>query len=187
MPSATSLRYRLHKRSSATRLQAQLGTIADIVIDRASLHVSTRDEAVATVGVQMLAMMDTRTGTVIAHSLHESNPDGADLIALVKSIGWAQPRPRAVLVGTSSVRAELLDRLPELNDLAINVDCQTRIRSGEALIGMFGLRIGRIRLDARRAEAGRRIRHPQVPLDVLDAVVTHVLRTKDASVPGRAS
>jgi hypothetical protein len=181
LPSSSALRHRLHRRPSNS-LRPRLLTDADVVIDMASLHVTTDSDGGPTTGVQLLVMADAATGHIFSHSLHERKPSETEIMALVTTHWRPRSSPLSLLLGTSSIRNSLQRSRETLLRAGFEIDGKTRVRSGEALIAMFGLRIGRIRVDLRRAEAGRCILHPLVPPDVLQAIVAHIIEARNAKL-----
>ena len=182
-PSAYAIASRMRIRGKLVEIDARLHYQFDWVLDAAQLDFDIIGSDRVARPAYLLAVIDARRGVTLAHQVHGDKPRALDIINLISS-KFAQSRsgscPKRVAV-TRTLWAEVELLVSILCHHSIEVaECAPRtIRSGEALMLVFGGKIGNISLQPRPRRRFPDMERPAIEMALAEAIVGIIVQRQN--------
>lgn len=191
-PSDYAVNTRVRAPGRRVGLRARLRSRFDWILDTAQLDFDVVEGDGNTGRAYLLAFTDARTGETLAHEVRAGKPSSLALANLILPKLPQLQRPshgRSRLAVTKRLWAEAMLLKPLLTEHGVEAaECEPRtIRSGEAMLLVFGRKIGNISLRA-RAE-GQSVQGEQAAIDLAlaQAVVASLVTNRNEELSSTPS
>lgn len=184
-PSSNAIRTRLHRHFEMPDVAARLGSDVNMVLDGTALGAMVRDPAGRVMQARLVAMIEIARGRVLAHSLL---PDiASDERSIADVVAAVTPGAKLSRVAVTGAARDALGAAAAISERAdLELDRSVRIRTGDAMLALFGLRLGRVRLEPRGGRKGGAGAWPlvdgEVLREVLDLLVERHNRLRKSNV-----
>lgn len=188
-PSDYAVTSRVRAPRERVEIRARLHRRFDWILDTSQLDFDVIESDGNSGPAYMLALIDVHSGETLAHQVHPGKPSSLAIANLIlpKIAQLHRPNPRRASLAVTTIlwpEALLLESLLRRHALEA-AECAPRtVRSGEALMFVFGPRIGNISLRPRPRRSSSNVQ-PAIEIALAEAVVGSLVSKRNEALSAK--